>query len=207
MGDRPNVGRSGEHSSTLERLLEGSAAKFREQGYAGTTVRELSEMIGLQNASLYHHITSKEDILYQLCTTTLDEVERVLDEAIVGKADPFLQLQNAALAYLEAALKNRNRHAVMLIEIRSLTESSRKKVVAQRDRSVRKVENLVRRAQRSGKLREDFDAKHITLALFNLLNWSIWWYDPAGTLSPAEIGMMLWAIFSDGAVVRTAVSK
>ena len=45
------------------RLLLGAAYLFHKQGYAKTTVRELANFIGIQSGSLFHHFTSKDDIL------------------------------------------------------------------------------------------------------------------------------------------------
>jgi AcrR family transcriptional regulator len=183
--------------STGERLLVGAAELFREKGYAGTTTRELSALVGIQNASLYHHVGGKEDLLYSLCVAALDDVARVFDIPDRGE-EPAKVLEQMARGYLEQALKDRDRHATMLTEIRSLSPDRRAAVVARRDENVARLRSVIVSAQEAGQVRPDIDPKYLTLALFNLLNWSIFWFNPDGELTKEEIGKILWSVYFDG---------
>jgi TetR/AcrR family transcriptional regulator, cholesterol catabolism regulator len=190
--------------STGERLLAGAAGMFREKGYAATTTRALSALLGIQNASLYHHIGGKEDLLYRLCIVTLDDVAGRFGEVLDLEAEPGQLLDLLARGYLDQALKDRDRHATMLTEIRSLSPARRDEVVARRDENVAIVLRLVASAQEAEQLRGDIDAKYLTLALFNLLNWSIFWFTPDGDLDRDELGRILSSVFFEG--VATAPS-
>ena len=195
---RPAATKQDESLSTSERLLIGSAELFREKGYAGTTTRALSALAGIQNGSLYHHVGGKEDLLYRLCMGSLDDVG-VVFSAIAGEdLDPVTRLEKLARGYLEQALNDRDRHATMLSEIRFLSPARQAEVVARRDANVSIVESSVRQAQEAGQVRSDIDAKYLTLALFNLLNWTIFWYAPDGELSEPGIAGILWSVFSLG---------
>ncbi|MCW2496856.1 TetR/AcrR family transcriptional regulator [Jatrophihabitans sp.] len=185
--------------STGERLLAGAAVLFREQGYAGTTTRQLAALVGIQNASLYHHVGGKEDLLYRLCMDTLDSVAATFTSAVAAGTDPLETLGTVARGYLDQALNDRDRHATMLTEIRSLSPQRQAEVIGRRDKNVAIVQELVAKAQRAGQVRKDIDAKYLTLALFNLLNWSIFWFNPEGELDHTAIGNLLWTVFSDGA--------
>ena len=191
----------GEAASTIARVLANAAKLFREQGYAGTTTRQIAATSGLQSASLYHHIGGKEDLLYRLSMTTLEEVAELFAKCVSGTQSPVEALELLARSYVELLLRERDRHAVMLNEIRSLSPERRNEVVGLRDRNVAVVRDVVAQAQGAGQLRRDIDPRHATLALFNLLNWTIFWYDPAGDLEPATIGEMLWSVYHRGVSV------
>jgi AcrR family transcriptional regulator len=195
---RPAADRPGEMLSTNERLLIGSAELFREKGYAGTTTRALSALAGIQNGSLYHHVGGKEDLLYRLCMGALDDVFTVFSAIAAEEPDPLLRLERLARRYVQQALEDRDRHSTMLSEIRFLSPTRRAEVVARRDANVSIVEGTVREAQEAGQVRSDIDAKYLTLALFNLLNWTIFWFDPDGELSEPAIAEILWSVFSVG---------
>lgn len=195
---RPVAAKQDESLSTSERLLIGSAELFREKGYAGTTTRALSALAGIQNGSLYHHVGGKEDLLYRLCMGSLDDVGAVFSAIAAEDLDPVTRLEKLARGYLEQALNDRDRHATMLSEIRFLSPARRAEVVARRDANVAIVENSVRQAQEAGQVRSDIDAKYLTLALFNLLNWTIFWYNPDDELSEQAIAEILWSVFSLG---------
>jgi TetR/AcrR family transcriptional regulator, cholesterol catabolism regulator len=195
---RPPAADQDDSLSTSERLLIGSAELFREKGYAGTTTRALSALAGIQNGSLYHHVGGKEDLLYRLCLGSLDDVGAVFVAIAAEDLDPLTRLEKLARRYLEQALNDRDRHATMLSEIRFLSPARQAEVVARRDANVSIVESTVRQAQETGQLRSDIDAKYLTLALFNLLNWTIFWYNPDDELSESAIAEILWSVFSVG---------
>lgn len=195
--DAPDEGRL---VSTRERLLSVAASLFREKGYAGTTTRALSSLAGIQNSSLYHHVGGKEDLLYGLCVGALKDVARLFDTvaAAPGNVEPIDRLQGVARGYVELALRDRDRHATMLAEIRSLSRRRRAAVVELRDANVSVVESLIREAQQCGQVRTDIEAKYLTLALFNLLNWTIFWFDSRGELAEDQIAEILWSVFFSG---------
>jgi AcrR family transcriptional regulator len=205
MTDEPNPPEPAK--PTVDRIREGAAELFSERGYGGTTTRALSAVAGIEKASLYHHVGGKEDLLYELCVTTLEDVATVFQSALDDGTSPIETLELLARRYVERALVDRDRHATMLTEIRSLSSDRRAEVIARRDQNVAVVRGVIAQAQEAGLLRADIDAKYLTLALFNLLNWSIFWFDPSGDLEPKEIGQILWMIYVDGAVLNAPPAR
>jgi AcrR family transcriptional regulator len=190
--------------STRERLLSGAAGLFREKGYAGTTTRALSALAGIQNGSMYHHVGGKEDLLYGLCVDSLNDVAALFASIADSGGEPVHRLERVAKSYVQLVLRDRDRHATMLSEIRSLSPQRREQVIGLRDENVAFVENLVLQSQERGQLRSDVPAKYLTLAMFNLLNWTIFWFDPEGELSVDQIATNLWLIFSSGVFGESA---
>jgi TetR/AcrR family transcriptional regulator, cholesterol catabolism regulator len=185
--------------STADRLLAGAAELFRRKGYAATTTRELSAHLGIQNASLYYHMDKKEDLLYKLCLAMLEDVAAVLDGCVADASDPLEQLKLIVYRYTTTALRDRDRHAVVLIEIRALSEERRRAVVERRDMNVAIVRRTIAAAQKARQIRRDMDPKYVTLMLFNLMNWSIFWYRPDGELTPDQVANLMSTLFLEGA--------
>lgn len=185
-------------TSTLTRVLANAARLFREKGYAGTSTRELAASAGLQSASLYHHIGTKEDLLHRLSVQTVEEVGALFEEIVAEHDDPVATVERLVRGYVDVLLTQRDRYAVTLTEVRALSEDRRAEVVALRDRTVAVVRAAVVRAQRAGGLRSDIDPKYATLALFNLLNWTIFWYDPDEALDPDGVANLLWGVLFRG---------
>jgi AcrR family transcriptional regulator len=194
--------RADEGRSTADRLLTGAAELFRRNGYSATTTRQLSAVLGIQNASLYYHMEKKEDLLYTLCVTTLADVQAVIEACLLEETDPLSRLMLIADRYTTTALRDRDRHATMLMEIRALSEGRRTEVIKARDRNLAIVRRAVAAAQKAGQVRQDIHAKYLTLAMFNLLNWSIFWYRPDGALAPAELARILTKVFFEGSLQR-----
>jgi TetR/AcrR family transcriptional regulator, cholesterol catabolism regulator len=206
MTDAENAGRrtvpsargEGQAVPTRKRLLIGAAGLFREKGYAGTTTRALSALAGIQNGSLYYHVGGKEDLLYELCVDALKDVDSLFTSLAGSDGDPMARLEKLARGYVELALRDRDRHVTMLTEIRSLSPVRQAEVVSLRDQNVAVAEDLIVQAQQCGQIRTDIAAKYLTLALFNLLNWTIFWFDPTGELTEEKIAEILWSVYSLG---------
>jgi AcrR family transcriptional regulator len=64
---------------TRNRVLDAARALFVEQGYAGTSVRDISSRLGMTKGSLYYHFSSKEELLAAL----IDPLLEALDEFAV----------------------------------------------------------------------------------------------------------------------------
>lgn len=186
---------------TADTLVAAAARLFRQRGYAATSTRQLSEVVGLQRASLYHHIRTKEDLLFEICRRSLTNIIGTVG-ASVGDAAPPDRLPALIDTHLTRALQDQDMHATMLIELNQLSPARRTKIVAMRGEYERIIQHEIVAAQQAGTLRKDLSARHLTLALLNLLNWTIFWYRGDSSETPHGLARMLTTLYLDGAAVR-----
>jgi AcrR family transcriptional regulator len=52
-------------------ILDAAAELFTTKGFASTSTRQIAEMVGMRQASLYHHFATKDDILAALLEQTV----------------------------------------------------------------------------------------------------------------------------------------
>lgn len=192
------AGPAGAEPTTAERLLRVAAALFREKGYAATTTRELSDRLHIQKASLYHHIRGKEDLLLVICQESLRRITTAVTSA-AARATPEHRLHDMVVAHVRSVLADRDLHTTMLTDLRSLSPARQHDVLALRDSYEKLFTDTIRAEQAAGRIRTDVDARGLTLSLLNLLNWTIFWYDPNGSRSADGIAEMLASIYFDGA--------
>ena len=67
-------------ADTRLRILKTASALFAERGFAGTSIRDISDELGLTKAALYYHFASKEEILAELVTEPLMAMQAVMEE-------------------------------------------------------------------------------------------------------------------------------
>src|SRR3982751_2060899 len=71
-------------SARREELTRIAARLFAERGYQGTSLADLAEQLGVQKPSLYHHIASKEDLLWEVARDGAETFHAALDAVPAG---------------------------------------------------------------------------------------------------------------------------
>ena len=170
---------------TRDDILDAAAQVFRQKGFNGASMQDIAEAVNLQKASLYHHVSSKQEILLAL----LDRALGMLTEHIAGIAAQDLpadqKLRQMIRAYLVALSDNSDLSSVLLFEHRSLDKKSHARHVPQRD----KFEALWRDAINEGVRTKVFDCADTGVAvraLMGVMNWTLTWYRPDGG-KPIEV--------------------
>jgi hypothetical protein len=99
---------------------------------------------------------------------------------------------------MNRALSERDMHATMLTEFRELSADDRRKVIEMRARYESLWREQLAAGQKKGLIRSDIDVRYLTLSLLNLLNWTIFWYEPSGPMSPADLAEVFFAVHMTG---------
>jgi AcrR family transcriptional regulator len=184
-------------------ILSSAASLFAEKGYAATTTREIAERCGLERASLYYHIDSKEDLLYRICKATLEDGWGVI-ERVEDVADPVERVRRLIIEHMTTILRNRDYNLTMLQEIRGLTGPRRTEIVGLRDAYEQRVRDFLADAQAAKSVRIDQSPKVLAIGLLNLLNWTLTWYSAENELSPEKLGESFADLYLEGALIRRA---
>jgi len=184
---------------TAERLFDIAAALFFEKGYAAATTREIASAAGIQQASLYYHVSSKEDLLRQICVSSLEQLLADVRAAVDAVSDPIERIRVLTRTHLTTILKHQIRHVTMLNELRALSGPHREEVVALRKNYAGLVRSVIEDAQAAGAIRGDISARYLYLALLNILNWAVLWYRKGQTLSEEDLAHVFTSIYLSGA--------
>jgi AcrR family transcriptional regulator len=105
---------------------------FTHHGYEATTMADIGALVGIRGPSLYKHVSSKQDLLVQIMTGTMDALLEAHRAAVATTTDPTERLRRAVDAHVRFHARNRLEAFVGNREIRSLVEPHRDTVVARR---------------------------------------------------------------------------
>lgn len=171
---------------TREDILDAAAQVFRQKGYSGASMADIAGLVNLQKASLYHHVSSKQEILLALLDRALDMLtERI--EPIANKSIPADEkLRMMIRIYLQSLAENSDPSSVLLFEHRSLDRKSHPRHVPNRDRFEKLWQDVFIEGVHS-KLFACQDCRLAVRGLMGTLNWTLTWYRPDGELSIGEI--------------------
>src|SRR5437588_11250812 len=89
---KPRTRRNNE-SNRREDLLRVSARLFREKGFDGTTIRDISGAAGMHSGSPFYHFKTKQDILVALMEQGLAEGLRMIEEVMAQALPPAQKLK------------------------------------------------------------------------------------------------------------------
>jgi AcrR family transcriptional regulator len=185
-------------NSTEERVLREAARLFRKQGFTKTSTRELATAVGLQSASLYHYMTTKEDLLSAICLRGYDLIISAVREATADVPGEHV-LDRAIRAHLRTAIANRDVYLTTLAEVKSLSTRARRDVDRVRVDYTELLADIIDRAQTSGFLRSDIPAEQLLLVLRNQLSWTIFWFKEDGDLTIDEFASLVHKVLVEGA--------
>ncbi|MDE3249635.1 MAG: TetR/AcrR family transcriptional regulator [Bacteroidota bacterium] len=90
--------RQRKNSTRKETIVDTAARLFRERGFAATSMRDLAEQVGVEAASLYNHISSKAEILQELCFKVANQFISNIDK-IEAEDSPAIKKIEAILRF------------------------------------------------------------------------------------------------------------
>jgi len=192
---------------TTERLFDTAAALFWHKGYAATTTREIATAVGIQQASLYHHMASKQDLLYQICLSSLEQFLADVPSAVNAVACPLDRVRVLIGAHLATLLRNQKRNVTLLTELRALSGRHRREVPALRDKYERFVRSTFENAQTAALIRSDVPAKYLALALLSVLNYAALWFRKDQALLQDQLAGIFTKVCLQGAANMAARSS
>jgi AcrR family transcriptional regulator len=178
--------RRNNESNRREELLRVSARLFREKGFDGTSIRDISSAAGMHSGSPFYHFKTKQDILLAVMEQGLAEGLRRLEEAIVQPGNAAERLRRMIRAQISTILEDGNDFIpVLLYDWRSLTEANRRRIIALNDRYDALWQPVIDELKREGHM--PGDAQLVRLLVLGAVNWTGRWYREGGRLSLDEI--------------------
>jgi AcrR family transcriptional regulator len=183
---KPKSRRANNESNRREELLRVSARLFREKGFDGTTIRDISTAAGMHSGSPFYHFKTKQDILLAVMEQGLAEGLRRTEEVMALNLPPERKLTRLIRSHLGTIQEDGNDFIpVLLYDWRSLNAANRRRVVALKDRYDTLWQTLIDELLGAGRVAGD--AQLVRLLLLGAVNWSGTWWKPGGRLSLDEV--------------------
>jgi AcrR family transcriptional regulator len=179
-------------------VFEVAAEVFHRKGYDNTSMSDVAEAAGLTKAGLYHHVSSKESLLFTVLDSGLDLTESYVMKPLDRIADPVERLKTMIDLHLRLVLEERNLEVTGLLhECKTLSPSDRTRVNRRKKEYVKMTTKLVADVIKKHHVK-DIDPKLAAFALLGMLNWTYQWYKPTGSSTREQIVENFQQIFLQG---------
>jgi AcrR family transcriptional regulator len=164
-------------STRKSELTRQAARLFAEKGYHGTSIGDLAEAMGVQKGSLYAHIESKADLLWEVARDGAAAFHAALD-GVPDDLPATEKIRLALRAHLRVVAEQLDVATVFIREWRYLDGGRREEFVAERRRYEERFRALFREGRELGELRTDLDDATATLLALSAANWAYTWITP-----------------------------
>jgi AcrR family transcriptional regulator len=164
-------------SARRNELTREAARLFAQKGYHGTSIGEIADALGVQKGSLYAHIESKQDLLYETMAAGARAFHAGLD-AIPEELPATEKIRLALRSHLRVVADQLDVATVFVQEWRYLEGERREEVLGERRRYEERVRALFREGRERGELRSDLDDATAALLALSASNWAYTWLRP-----------------------------
>jgi AcrR family transcriptional regulator len=182
-------------SARREELTRIAARLFAERGYQGTSLADLAAALGVQKPSLYHHIDSKEELLWEVAWEGAEAFHAALG-GVPADAPAAERIRLALRAHLAVVGQQLDIATVFVREWRHLSGDRRARFVSERRRYEERIRELFRAGVEESQLRTDLDVATAALLFLSAANWAYTWLRPGSNTD--ELADRLYAALLDG---------
>src|SRR3989441_11862576 len=173
---------------TLREICRTAARVFFEKGYDGASMQDIAKAVGLTKAGLYHHVGSKDRLLFEIMNYGMDILDDTVLRNVRNIADPRGRLHRAIIGHIDLIVRARDREiTVILHENRSLKGALRKKINARKKAYIEFLEDLIVQVQQRAGSKALISPREAAFALLGAVNWLYQWYDVAGPIKEEEL--------------------
>jgi AcrR family transcriptional regulator len=164
-------------STRRSELTRAAARLFAEKGYHGTSIGDLAGAMGVQKGSLYAHIDSKQDLLYEATREGAQAFHAALD-AVPEDAPATERIRLALRGHLRVVAEQLDVATVFTREWRYLEGERALEFLSERRRYEERIRQLFREGRETGDLRTDLDDGAAALLVLSAANWAYTWLRP-----------------------------
>ena len=193
------VKRKDKSTAPRDKVYEVAAEVFHNKGYDKTSMSDIASAVGLTKAGLYHHVLSKEQLLYTILDYGMDMTEAYVVQPLESVKDPVVRLKKMIELHLKLILEGRKLAVTGLLhECQGLSRRDRTRINRRKKKYVQLVSDMIGDVLEKTPTPTSVNPKVAALALLGMLNWTYQWYKPSGTVKPDQVVREFQDLFING---------
>jgi AcrR family transcriptional regulator len=163
-------------SSTRKDVIIIEAAKlFREKGFSATSMRDLAEHVGVEAASLYNHISSKAEILQEICFKVANEFTHHIEQVDASALTAIAKIEAILRFHIKQMVEHYEEVYVSDREWKHLTEPYMQNMQGQRRAYRQRIASIIEEGIRRGEIKP-IDAPTAVLIMLHAVSGIESWH-------------------------------
>lgn len=188
-----------EAQQKLREICRVAARVFYEKSYDGASMQDIAQAVGLTKAGLYHHIGSKDRLLYEIMNYGMDVLKETVVDKVKDIQDPRQKLRQTIIGHIDLIVRARDLEiTVILHENRSLRGALRKKINSRKKEYIELLEGMIAQVQAQSGAKPLIAPRPAAFALLGMINWLYQWYRLEGEIKQDELSRMYADFFFRG---------
>lgn len=184
-------------ASKKDLILRKAAAMFREKGFAATSMRDLAESVGIEAASLYNHIRSKNEILEAICFDVANRFNTNMDIMEAGQHKSITKVENLLRFHIRQMIENYEEVYVSDREWKHLEEPYLSNFQTQRRNYRKKFAGIIEEGIQKNEIRR-IDAPTAVLIVLHAVSGIESWHRSKAKINAEELEENMVMIMIDG---------
>ncbi len=187
--------------SRKEEIIACAAKQFREKGFQATSMRDIASAVGIQGASLYNHITSKQEILSELLLFIAHLFTKEMDEINKSSLSPVEKIKRIIGLHVRYTAEHTDAISIITSEWVHLEEPVLSEYLALRNNYEKKFEKIISDCVKEG----TFEKVNTKIALFSILStlrWLYSWYSRQKNINAVELEQQMIHCLLTGLIKR-----
>ena len=168
-------------------ILDAAIRVFYAKGYSAASLQDVADIVGVLKGSLYHYISSKEELLFRICSQSHEQASEIMQAAVESSADPLEQIRYYFTAMSTWYLQNIERVSIYFNEGRWLTGERLAQVRQERRDFHGFLRGLIEKARVQGEIAGHVEPRLASHLILGALNSVSSWYRPDGLYGPEEV--------------------
>ena len=176
-------------TDTKEIIKKAAINLFYKKSYFATAMSNIALDSNIRKASIYHHYASKEDILFDILMTTMQELKTYIESCLQGIENTENRMRAAVRGHVKFHCDRQKEVLIADSELRGLTANNYKSFVAQRDSYEKLFQEMIVQGMDQGFFAAG-DPKVISYAILTMCTAVANWFNPEGRLSGDQISQI-----------------
>jgi AcrR family transcriptional regulator len=194
---------SADYAAQRVELLRIAAKVFKEKGFQSTTLADIAQEAGLDRASVYYYVGSKEELFHESVQGVVDD-SIALAKQLLGD-EKLSSLERLHWIYIALMISYEDNYPATFVYIQehmhevAVEETAWAQAMMKKMRAFDQILlGFIRGAIEEGDLRTDMPPRLVENALFGMLNWTHRWFVPGGGMTGQQVAEAFWSIFTSG---------
>lgn len=185
------------NESRKDLIVKAGAALFREKGFGAASMRDLAEKIGIEAASLYNHIKSKNEILESICFGVANHFNLHMEEVEQSAAKPIEKIETLLRFHIQQMIGDFEEVLVSDREWKHLEDPYLSNFHNQRRNYRKRFASIIEDGIKKGEIKP-IDAPTAILIMLHSVNGIESWHRSTAKISAEELENNMVMIMIDG---------